>query len=726
MATQVQAQGNVKTYKRNGLSFYEAGRYENAAEALSVYRRYKPKDDDVWYPLAVSYFKQNKLADARTLFEGLVRTGKTPDDTYLYLGRIAHHQDRFADAAREYKLFLSKVGDKHELYDAIVDDIRRVGFAERLGPTEGAISAYSENMGSGVNSKGDDFHPLLSPNYQDRMYFSSIREGVTGGYRDAQGLIDVETGTLRADMFAARIENGRWAGADPLSVMLNSSDHDVALDFARDGQVLLFWKGASLFSGDIHVDTFKRQAEERTLYAPRWTDSPLRSNEADNDPFFFNDTTLLFSSSRLDGYGGFDLYITVRRDGQWLAPRNLGPTINSAYDERSPFLAQDGRALFFSSNRVDASIGGFDIFKAVFDDRSVQWASPRNAGLAVNSAGDDLNFRLSLSGLEGYYDSSVRTSDNFGGRDLYVAYFKEQLREQLTGSQPVTFLQVQETAQREALSAGIALDGEGNVLPEPPARDLIPVSVKLTPLPYGASDNVTTPGNIEKALPVLKFLDQYPGSRVVITAHTDDNDPERFRAYFGIKRAEKFGKYLMERGVEASRIQLMSVGSNYPIAENTYDGQTSTQGQRFNRRLELRVVPAEDYLLTQEYDDPRVPDFIAAERFETYRKQQMGPLFRVEVAELGQMFDDDTWLRMPVPSIQSQAGSNQYRYTLGAYASYNSAQQMAQEAQRRGLENARVVAYLDGLRLTPRELATFAPRYPELAAFAASLNSAGE
>lgn len=716
-ATAARAQGNVKTYKRNGIEFFKAARYANAADALQVYRRYKPDDDDIWYPLAVSHFKLNQLEEARKLFEGLVRTEKASDDVHLYLGRIAHHENRFAEAAKAYKRFLAEAGEKHELFASIVDDIRRVGYGERLGPNEGAVAAYSENLGPGVNTAGDEFHPLLSPNYQDRMYFASIREGVTGGYRDAAGMVDVEGGKLRADMFAARIDDGRWAGSESLSALLNSSDHDVALDFAREGQVLLFWKGESLYSGDIHVDTFRRQAEERNLFAPKWSPSPMDATRGDNDPFFFNDTTLLFASKRAGGYGGFDLYASTRRDGAWLPAKNLGPEINSAYDDRSPFLANDGRALYFSSNRVDASVGGFDLFKATFDDRAVAWRAPQNAGLAVNTAGDELNFRLSISGLEGYYDSSVRTGDNLGGRDIYVAYFKEQAREQQARSQPVTFLQVQEIARREALADGVPLDELGRPLPEAPVRDRVPVSVRLTPLPYGADDNVTTPGNIDKARPVLQFLDQYPGARVVVTAHTDDSDPDRFRTYFGIKRAEKFADYLIGRGVSPERIQVMSAGSHYPLADNVYNGQVSPQGQRLNRRLELHVVPAAEYALTREYDDPRVPDFIAADRVDTYRKQQEGPLFRVEVAQLGQRFDDDTWLRMPLPSIQSEGGSNVYSYNVGAYASYTSARQMAEEARRRGLQNARVVPYLDGLRLSAREVATFALRYPELAAY---------
>ena len=712
-------QGNIKTYKRNGLDFFEEGRYANAAEALTVYRRYRPDDDDIWYALAVSSYKLNDLDAARTLFEGIERSGvKAPDDIALYLGRLEHHEGNFAEAAAHYKRFLGQIDDDHDLYRSLVDDVRRAGYGDRLGANAGALPAYSENVGPGINTTGDEFHPLLSPNYQDRMYFASAREGSTGGYRNVKGFADPERGTVRADMYAARLEGGRWVGGDPLSYLLNTPDHDVPLDFAMGGQVLLFWKGKTLYSGELLVDTFRRQAEARNLFAPNWAASPMVPEHGDKDPYFFNDTTLIFSSQREGGYGGFDLYSSVRRAGEWLPAVNLGENINSGYDERCGFLAADGRALYFSSNRASSSVGGFDVFRAVFDDREVAWSAPQNLGLAVNSAGDELNFRLSGNGLEGYYDSTNK-GKSLGGRDIFVAYLKERAQEQQSLSRPVTYIQVLAAARRDALAAALDEDYDPAGTIDGVDRSRIPVSIRLEPLPYGASDNVITPGNIQKARPVLQFLEQYPGARVVITAHSDDGDPERFRTYFGVKRAERFAAYLQERGVEPERIQVMSVGSYYPIAENAYNDQPSPQGQKFNRRLELHVVPTDAYVLSKDYNDPRVPDFIQTDLYESYRSLQEGVVFRVEVAELAQMYDDDAWLQLPAPTIQGDAAGEAYRYSVGTYASYRSARQMATELKRKGAERATVVAYLDGLRLTPTEVATFADEYPELELFAA-------
>lgn len=713
------AQTSVRELKRQGTDLYEAGRFAAAAETLGRYRAAVPDDSDVWYPLAVSRYRSNDLPGARTLFEGLVRAGvKRPDDVELYLGRIEHYEGNYEAAANRYKRFLGAVGDDYPLAASLVDDVKRAGVGAHLGLAEGAVAAFAENLGGGINSEGDDFHPLLSPNYQDRMYFATTRTGVTGGRRGDDGAPDPVDGSLHADMFAAGVRNGRWSGAEPLSAELNTTEHEVALDFADSGRVLVFWRGGTLYSGDAHVDTFRAGDSLTTRAAPRWTDAPFEPHRGDKDLFLFNDTTALFAADREEGYGGLDLYVATRRAGRWSEARNLGPTVNSGYDERSPFLAADGRALYFSSNRADASTGGFDVMRTQFDDLAARWREARNAGPAINSAGDELHFRLSRSGLEAYYDSDDRAT-SLGGRDLYAAYLKEAANEQLAAREPESFVAVLAAVERERELA--ALNGEdfgpGN------SRPRIPVTATFKPLPYGDDGEAATNGNLERARSVLQFLEANPQARLVITAHSDDSDPERFRTYFGMKRAERFAQFLVERGVAPEAIQLVSAGSTYPVAYNYVDGEVNARGRELNRRLELHIEPGAEYELQKLYDDPVVPAALDAGLVQVYRSLQEGLVFRIEVAEQGQRFENEAYRSLPAPTMQSDAvEGGPYRYGVGAYTTYTAASQLADQLRERGFADARVVAYLNGVRLNEGEVGTFADDYPELAALIAAVD----
>ena len=711
------AQGSARDLKRRGTDLYEAGRFAAAAEALERYRAAVPDDPDVWYPLAVSRYRTNDLAGARTLFEGLLRAaGKAPDDVDLYLGRIEHYEGDYAAAAARYKRYLGSAGEDFPLAASLADDIRRAGVGAHTAPSSGAVAAYAENLGAGVNSAADDFHPLLSPNFVGRMYFATTRTGVSGGRRDAAGRPDPVDGEPRADMYAASVEGGRWSNPESLSEALNGPDHEVALDFADSGRVLVFWRGRSLYAGDLHVDTF-RAADSLRTFPPVWADAPLDARRGDKDPQFFNDTTVLFAADVVDGgYGGFDLYVATRGPGGWRRPVNLGPTVNSPYDERTPFLAADGRTLYFSSNRADASLGGFDVMRAGFDDLAARWSAPRNAGPSINTAGDELHFRLSRSGLEAYYDSDDRAT-SLGGRDLYAAYLKEPASEQLGTREPESFVAVLAELERQRELAAL----EGGDFGPGVTGPRIPVSVTYKPLPYGEDGDAGTNGNLERARSVLQFLEAYPQAQLVITAHSDDSDPERFRTYFGMKRAERFAQFLAGRGIAPERMQLVSVGAAYPMARNYADGEVSSRGRELNRRLELHVDPGAEYALEKTYDDPVVPAALADDMVEVYRALQEGLVFRIEVAEQAQRFDDEAYRSLPAPTMQSgTVEGGPYRYGVGAYATYTSAAQLAEQLRARGFADARVVAYLNGVRLDEGEVGTFADDYPELAALLAA------
>jgi hypothetical protein len=124
-----------------------------------------------------------------------------------------------------------------------------------------------------------------------------------------------------------------------------------------------------------------------------------------------------FSSDREGGFGGRDIYrITKLPNGKWSAPMNLGPTINSAYDEDSPFISIDNKTLYFSHNG-EKSIGGFDVFISVMNDENQSWSDPINLGVPLNSTGDDIYYTTTANGLTGFYTSF--RSDGYGEKDIY-------------------------------------------------------------------------------------------------------------------------------------------------------------------------------------------------------------------------------------------------------------------------------------------------------------------
>ncbi|MEQ8522222.1 MAG: hypothetical protein RIC15_08735 [Vicingaceae bacterium] len=134
-----------------------------------------------------------------------------------------------------------------------------------------------------------------------------------------------------------------------------------------------------------------------------------------------DDRVIYFSSNREGGFGGMDIYRSVKLpNGIWSKASNLGPTVNTSEDEDSPFIHADNKTLYFSS-KGHQNMGGFDVFESIRDEDGL-WSIPRNMGYPINSVTHDLNFVMSSDKQTGYYSSAQK--GGLGGQDIYNINFK--------------------------------------------------------------------------------------------------------------------------------------------------------------------------------------------------------------------------------------------------------------------------------------------------------------
>ncbi len=132
-------------------------------------------------------------------------------------------------------------------------------------------------------------------------------------------------------------------------------------------------------------------------------------------------TTLYFVSDRPGGFGGKDIWSSVRlSSGNWSEPVNLGSKVNTKADEESPFIMSDCATLYFSSNGI-ASIGGFDIFVTTQNDDGY-WSMPENLGSPINTTSDDFYYITDTFGKKAFY-SSDKTQK--GNQDIYFVNYKK-------------------------------------------------------------------------------------------------------------------------------------------------------------------------------------------------------------------------------------------------------------------------------------------------------------
>lgn len=680
--------------KKSGEKYYANGRWQDCFDALNQYQEQKPGDPQVLTHLGVAAYHLHKTEQAQKYLDYVLAQNPNSSDPELYyfLARTLHGTQEYERAILFYKRFLKVCGERHILRASIPDQIRRCLSGMAL-PVNNTV-ALVENMGDQVNTAGDEFAPLLSVNHANRIYFAAAKPETVGGLRNDAGYEDPEAGHWSSDMFVTNLKTSGWEIDATLGSLLNTSRNEVPLGFNESGQILYFFRGFTLYSGEVLVDTAGRK-DEYAVQPPAFV-SPMQPALGDATPFFVNDTFLIFASRRAGGFGGLDLYYTTFRDTTWSPAVNFGPMVNGSYDELSPFLAADGRTLYFSSNRTE-SAGGLDVYKSVFEDGKIAWQAAVNLGSPINSPGDDAYFRLSDDGSTGFLASD--RLDSYGARDLYVVYFKTALPEQSTASAPALFTAVGKSAATQTQVSDRA-------------------HFEMPVLYYDTDRDLVRGENLKAINQLAAVARQYPETYVLVTVHTDETGPAKFDLYNGIKRAELIGKALTDGQVSGGQILLRSCGAAYPKARNVLDAAPNPIGQKLNRRAEITLVVADGTLpLDFQLEQTPVSELMAAKGAQVFENQTKGLFYKVEVATARQILNSEPLLMFSDLMIESQPGTGAYRYTAGLMNQFSKAQQLKAELVKQGFQDATVVAYLNGIRISKAEAVGLLKKYPDLAAF---------
>ncbi len=663
------AQGNVAEKKKQAKEYIFNDRYHDALAVLTSSRQAIRDDKEAQLLLAICYFQLNELDKATEVLSPLVDNEKTDlPECLLYMAKIYHSQHQFAEASNYYKLYLRRIRKDHPHRKMVIEEIRRC--ANGLEWQFQTSQIVVENLGKQVNTAYDEFAPIPSPNHSDKLYFSSARQGNMGGLRNRFGATDEKLGQYFSDIFGCTLAQGAWGNVEQLHYLLNSPRHEVLLDFNADGNVLYYFKGWDYTNGEMIVDTFKR-LDERTLSSTPFQ-SPVNPVAGDNQLFFYNDTTLLFASRRQGGYGGLDIYKSIFRKGRWSNPENLGPTINTTFDETTPFLAADGRTLYFSSNDSQKSIGGLDVFKSVFNNRSKTWTDPVNLGLPVNSAGDDAFFRVAKDGFTGFFSSSRR--DGLGRRDLYMVYFPSYLPEM--DPPPVAI------APRPTPNPAIV----------PPAT----TQSEFAPI-YMGGNHVFSSSEKNILDRIVQALLLYPSVTLVISAYPAPGVSGGKGAYQAVQLAEKASAYLLSKGVSAETIYMRGIGKS--ASPNIASGVIEFAFMGVSDLPIKGKVP-----VIGNYYNSVAPGF-------TTNKDLF---YKVQISSSKGEYANAQAASLPDMMVEKTPNFEYYRYTLGAFERHADAVQFKNQLLAKGFAGAFVVPYINGVRADKNKVKRSVSMFPDL------------
>jgi hypothetical protein len=355
-----------------------------------------------------------------------------PPLAYFYYGKALHINYKFDEADTQYDFFEKNyVKDKETKEDVAFYKSRTANAKELVAAP---VNVKIENMGDSINSPYPDYSPVLSAD-EATLIYTTRRPTSTGGDKtpDGQYFDDI--------VISYKDENGIWSSPKSIGQFVNTNGHEGSVNLSADGQTLIVYRDDG-GNGNIYFSTWdgkdwsSLQSFGSDINSKYW--EPHACLTADNN-------TLYFVSDRPGGYGGRDIYRSVKLpNGAWSKSLNVGPTINTKYDEDGPFIHPDGITLIFASVG-HKSMGGFDLFASTIEEDK-KFSEPINLGFPINTTDDDVFFVTSPDGKRGYFSSGK--DGGFGEKDIYKMSIPDAKEKPL------------------ALFKGSILAAEGEKLPE--------------------------------------------------------------------------------------------------------------------------------------------------------------------------------------------------------------------------------------------------------------------
>jgi len=346
--------------------------------------------------LSVSYLETAVKNMSAKHKEGTITQISAPYDALYDLAKAYRINYMFDKAKETYLKYAGTLlPDDTENIDYIKHEIEVCNTAKSL--ISKPVAYTEENIGELFNDDKANFNPLISADGKSFAFMVSLK------FYDAV-------------MFST-LSDGKWSGPVNITPDLQTDGDFYISCLSANGKQIFLSKDDN-YNSDIYTSTFdgktwsKIVKLNKSINTKYWESHGFLSESGDQ---------LIFASDRPGGFGGLDLYISQKIKGNWGPATNLGPEINTQFNEDRPFLINKGKTLFFSSQGHE-NIGGYDLFRSDLQSNGI-WNKPENLGYPINTPDDNTFFMPTYDGKTGYY-SLFKESGGFGKEDIYKITFK--------------------------------------------------------------------------------------------------------------------------------------------------------------------------------------------------------------------------------------------------------------------------------------------------------------
>ncbi len=612
------AQRQYATNNREAIKFYtlanESINYQQFDKAAEQLKQAIAADDEfteAHYQLGSVYLYKQQYPDAAVQYLKTITLNPNFNRAvYLNLGNVDILLGKYADAKEALQKYISfneiQPKDRATALKLITD----CDFS--LQAVQHPVVFKPINLGTSINTGADEYLPSVTADESTLIFTRKIGSN--------------------EDFYQSKKLNGQWTNAVGLSNKINTPEfNEGAQSLTQDGQYL-FFTGCNRPDGLGRCDIFLSHKNSTDWDKPFNLGAPINTPGWESQPSISADgKTLYFVSLRKGGYGGYDIWKSTITAKGWGEPENLGPNVNTPYDEQSPFIHPDDQTLYFSSNGWPG-LGSKDLFLSR-KGKEGKWQKPENLGYPINSSGDENGLTLTANGSYAFFSSN--NLKGAGGYDIYTFEMPENIRPNI-----VTYVKgtVKDAKTKQAIDADVQIvDLKTNQLIFQNVNPLNQgqfLATLTTGKDYGL--NISRPGYlfysenfslinqktgkpflIEVSLQEIEagkksvlrniffdtnqftlkpeskseleklivFLNINPKVTIEISGFTDNVGDAKSNQLLSENRAKAVYQYLITNKIAADRLTFKGYGAMQPVAPNATE-----EGRSRNRRTEFKIV----------------------------------------------------------------------------------------------------------------------------------------
>ena len=635
---------------------FSLGRYQNAIDIYSRHLAKNPNDAAANFFVAESYRQSNRLSEAAPYYETAIQNGMSNDSIQLFYAYSLKSRGQYKQARQQLDDYLESVQSK-EWKTRATEEFDNLNYLDELRAKQNYFRV--KNLEE-INSPAPEYAPI----YNDgELYFTSAR----GNNR-----IYLATGTPFTDIYKVKTKgaNVDMASLSSAGEMINLDNiNEGTLTISPDGKTMVFARGNSgKRKGTADVNLYMSVLRNGSWMEPRL----LNINNPgywDSSPAFSRDgRTLYFASNRPGGYGGVDLYSAKRNSrGRFYKVKNLGPEINTTGNDMFPYVSDDGHLYFASDGHP--GFGGLDIFVA---RRQNGETSVENLGEPLNSNADDFGMYL-FKADRGFFTSN---RDGGAGDDDIYTFINEDPNLKVVNYYLAGKTMTHDEKDSLRILAGVnvkLLDFEGNELDETTTGEdgefLFRVyehehynligeksggkqRYLITRQPFTTVGKSVDRETLVDLVTEVRFdttmvlerlekdkifvleniyydLDRYeirddaaleldklvtilrdnPEIKIELSSHTDDRNTDVYNLKLSERRAQAAVDYIASQGINRSRMTARGYGESKLLIPNA----TTEEEHQVNRRTEFKIIdvgqrPSSEFDEDSFFDDEEEED----------------------------------------------------------------------------------------------------------------------